>query len=212
MALLTPCIPECLDPRVRRTREMLQRSLEDLLSKRDFEKISVGDIADAATLNRATFYAHFVDKFDLLEAVVATRFQELILSRGLSFDGTCVWAMYGIVLVVCDFLAEAPYCPQQRQVAQHMEAAMVTIVRGMIGGGLRQHPLASGADTEIVAATLAGAIYGAARQWLRTENRPDAQEAATVIAKLLLPMLTSGALETRNAFQEPLQNLDAPRV
>lgn len=191
---------------------MLQRSLEELLSKKDFEKISVGDIADAATLNRATFYAHFVDKFDLLEAVVATRFQELILSRGVSFDGTCVWAMYGIVLAVCDFLAEAPYCPQQRQVAQHMEAAMVTIVRGMIGEGLKQHPPASGADSEIVAATFAGAIHGAARQWLRTENRPDAQQAATAIAKLLVPMMTSGAPEAREAFQEPLRDLDASRV
>ena len=191
MALLSPCASEHLDPRVRRTRQMLQHALEDLLSKQDFEKISVGDIADAATLNRATFYAHFVDKFDLLEAVVATRFQELILSRGVKFDGTCAWAMYGITLAVCDFLAEAPYCPQQRQVAQHMEAAMVTIVRDMIGAGLKEHPLGSDTDSAIVAAALAGAIHNAAKQWLRTANRPDAQQAANAIAKLLVPMMAS---------------------
>ncbi len=188
---------------------MLQHALEDLLSKKELEKISVGDIADAATLNRATFYAHFVDKFDLLEAVVANRFQELMLSRGIQFDGTCAWAMYGMTLAVCDFLAEAPYCPQQRQVAQHMEAAMVTIVRGMIGSGLKQHPPASGADSEMMAATLAGAIYGAARQWLRTANRPDAQQAATNITKLLVPMMAPRPEQAQEATQHTLHHSKA---
>ena len=37
---------------------------------------------------------------------------------------------------------------------------MVSIVRGMIETGLRQNPLRSRIDSEMVAATLAGAIYG----------------------------------------------------
>ncbi len=170
---------------------MLQHALEDLLAQKEFEKISVGDIADGATLNRATFYAHFVDKFDLLEDMVATRFKDLLLSRGVRFDGTCAWAMHGIALAVCDFLADIPYGSEQRQLAQHLEAAMVSIVRGMIGTGLREHPLRSGTDSEMVAATLAGAIYGAAKQWVRTANRPDAEQAATTITRLLAPMMAS---------------------
>ncbi len=170
---------------------MLQHALEDLLTKKEFENISVGDIADAATLNRATFYAHFADKFDLLEAMVAARFQDLLLSRNVTFDGTCAGAVHGIALAVCDFLADTPYGSQQRQLAQHLEAAMVAIVLGIIGAGLREHPPKSGADSEMVAATLAGAIYGAAKQWLRTPNRPDPEQAAATVTRLLAPIMAS---------------------
>ena len=192
MASLLVSGQEYIDPRVRRTRQMLEHALEDLLMKKPFEKISVGDIADTATLNRATFYAHFVDKFDLLEGMVATRFQDLLLSRGVTFDGTCPSALYGITLAVCDFLADIPYCFEQRQVAQHLEPAMVAIVRRMIGEGLSKNPLKSGVAPEMVAAALAGAIYGAAKQWARTAHRSDAQEAATNVTKLLSPMMAFG--------------------
>ena len=178
-----------VDPRVRRTRHMLEHALEELLAKVPFEKISVGDIAEAATLNRATFYAHFVDKFDLLESMAASRFQELLRGRGVTFDGTCSSALYGISLAVCDFLAGTPYCSEQRQVAQHLELAMVGIVRRMIGDGLKRHSKSAAMAPEMMAATLAGAIHGAAKQWMRTPDRPDAVAAATSVTQLLAPMM-----------------------
>ena len=36
-----------------------------------FDEISVQDIAEAATVNRATFYDHYTDKYSLLEANIA---------------------------------------------------------------------------------------------------------------------------------------------
>ena len=65
---------EQMDPRVRRTRQLLQQALDKLLQTKDFENISVQDIAEAATVNRATFYDHFADKFALLEYSVAAEF------------------------------------------------------------------------------------------------------------------------------------------
>jgi AcrR family transcriptional regulator len=65
-------------PVIRRTRQLLQQALEKLLETKDFDKISVQDIADAATVNRVTFYDHYTDKFALLECVVAGRFQNLL--------------------------------------------------------------------------------------------------------------------------------------
>ena len=59
-----------LDPRVRRTRKMLQDALAQLLKEKEFDKISIGDIAEASTLNRATFYDHYPDKFALLHSLV----------------------------------------------------------------------------------------------------------------------------------------------
>jgi AcrR family transcriptional regulator len=55
-------IVESTDPRVLRSRQMLIKALLKLLARKDFEDISVQEIADEATLNRATFYLHYPDK------------------------------------------------------------------------------------------------------------------------------------------------------
>jgi AcrR family transcriptional regulator len=62
--------PLRVDPRVTRTRKLIRDALTSLLAEKNFESISVQDIAGRATVNRATFYAHFTDKFALLDALV----------------------------------------------------------------------------------------------------------------------------------------------
>ncbi|HZY99662.1 MAG TPA: TetR/AcrR family transcriptional regulator [Candidatus Baltobacteraceae bacterium] len=59
-----------LDPRVARTQKLIRDALKTLLAEKNFESISVQDIAERATVNRATFYAHFTDKFALLNAII----------------------------------------------------------------------------------------------------------------------------------------------
>lgn len=66
---------ERIDPRVRRTRQMLQAAMSALLKEKDFADINVQDITERADLNRATFYKHFMDKYDLLNTIVRERFQ-----------------------------------------------------------------------------------------------------------------------------------------
>jgi AcrR family transcriptional regulator len=185
-----------IDPRIRRTRELLQQALARLLESREFEKLSVQEITDAAGVNRATFYAHYPDKFALLECMVAARFHALLDERGVAFDGTCSAALRGIVLGVCDFLAQTgtPREPTsnsypQNQMAPHMESAVVAVVRRMLLDGLRQHPAASGDSPELLAATASWAIYGAAKEWVRTPDRPPSDDIAATVFRLIAPIL-----------------------
>lgn len=53
------------DARARRTREQLSWALVDLIREKDYDAISVQDIADRAHVGRSTFYAHFGDKDDM---------------------------------------------------------------------------------------------------------------------------------------------------
>src|SRR3984893_1278216 len=78
---------ERLDPRIRRTRHLLQDALRNLLTQQEFDKISVQDITEAATVNRATFYAHYEDKFALLGELIRVTFLDLLAQRGGKFDG-----------------------------------------------------------------------------------------------------------------------------
>src|ERR1700755_1000620 len=98
---------EVLDPRIRRTRHLLQGALHTLMQTKGFDEISVHDIAEAATVNRATFYDHYTDKFALLEATVAGGFHVLLHQRNICFDGTCPSAAGAIILAACDYLTQS---------------------------------------------------------------------------------------------------------
>lgn len=62
--------PAPTDRRVRRTRRLLKEALLELLAERDYDAITVQEIADRADVGRSTFYAHFESKEDLLFAGV----------------------------------------------------------------------------------------------------------------------------------------------
>ncbi|MGB3328475.1 MAG: TetR/AcrR family transcriptional regulator, partial [Thermomicrobiales bacterium] len=54
-----------VDPRVRRTRRLLEEAVLSLAADQDFASITVRDITTRADVNRATFYLHYRDKDDL---------------------------------------------------------------------------------------------------------------------------------------------------
>jgi AcrR family transcriptional regulator len=80
-----------VDPRVKRTRKLLQKSFAELMTEKDFHNITVHDITERAEVNRATFYLHFEDKYALLAYSVREALQERLDKKlpdahALSFD------------------------------------------------------------------------------------------------------------------------------
>jgi len=59
------------DRRVARSRRALKEALTDLILERGYEAVTVQDVIDRADVGRSTFYAHFLDKDDLLMAILA---------------------------------------------------------------------------------------------------------------------------------------------
>jgi AcrR family transcriptional regulator len=59
------------DRRVTRTRRALKEGLTDLILEKGYESVTVQDVIDRADVGRSTFYAHFIDKDDLLMAILA---------------------------------------------------------------------------------------------------------------------------------------------
>src|SRR5580658_9153941 len=125
------------DPRILRSRRMLMDSLAKLLIKKAFEDISIQEIADEATLNRATFYLHYPDKNALLQAMTSVRFRDLIERRGITFTG-CKGALRAIALGVSDYLAETKGCPSTLARVS-LEGSPITVVEGMFQEGLAHH-------------------------------------------------------------------------
>ncbi len=58
-----------LDRRVKYTKMVIKDSFVKFLKQKPISKISVKEICDDADINRATFYAHYLDQYDLLQRI-----------------------------------------------------------------------------------------------------------------------------------------------
>jgi AcrR family transcriptional regulator len=182
------------DPRIRRTRKLLQGALGTLLLSKSFDEVSVQDITEAATVNRATFYDHYTDKFALLEAMVAGGFHEFLDERQVRYDAGCPAALGAIILATCDFLMQvhsAGACNRQTAFEPLMDAAIATAIRRLLIAGLRRAEHPSDVPADMVAAAASAAICAAVKQWLSMPDRPAAQAIVPQMLELVLPMLNT---------------------
>jgi len=187
------------DPRIRRTRQLLQNALRILLAQKGLDELSVQDIADEATVNRATFYDHYTDKFALFEAIVAAEFHQLLHERKVKFDTCDGAAGASLVLAVCDFLsgpcANAEPAGGRNAVEPLLDAAVTNAIRRVLSAGLAQRPRKADVSSEMIAATASGAIYGAAKEWSRTKHRSPAQAIVLTVLKLVEPIFASACAQ-----------------
>ena len=178
---------------MRRTRQLLQGALLQLLGSKPFDDISVQDITDAATVNRATFYDHYTDKFALLGALIAGGFHRMLEERSVHYDGTCPSAATAIILAACDYLAtlraQQSGCVRRSNVEALEDAAMIAAIRRVLAAGMAEHGSVPEEQQAMQAAAASWAIYGAVKEWLNTPNRPAASEVVPQILELVTPLL-----------------------
>ena len=55
------------DRRTLKTQKAIRDALADLLTEKELRKVTVQEIADKADINRATFYKHYLDVYDLYD-------------------------------------------------------------------------------------------------------------------------------------------------
>lgn len=66
------------DRRRRRSQFLLKQSFAELMREKGFTAMTIQDITDRADVHRGTFYAHFPDKFALLEQSIRDKFHQLL--------------------------------------------------------------------------------------------------------------------------------------
>lgn len=192
------------DPRQKRTRRLLQGALRKLLQEKLFEEILVQDITDVATVNRATFYDHYTDKFALFEAMVAGDFHELLKQRNIRFDGICSSATEGIVLTVSDYLKEIhrnkKQCASKGSFGPLLDSAVTGAIRIIVLDGLTKRVTWTRVSHDVLASTLSSAIYGATREWFYSKKRPRIDEIVSFVASIVGPAFEGGVAKGHGAL------------
>jgi AcrR family transcriptional regulator len=195
---------ELQDPRQKRTRRLLQDALRKLLQEKPFEEILVQDITNTATVNRATFYDHYTDKFTLFEAMVAGDFHELLKERNIRFDGTCASAFEAIVLAICDYLKEIhqneKQCASRGSFGPLLDSAITRAIRIVVLDGLAKRATRTRVSHDVLASTISWAIYGATREWFYGKKRHRNAELVSYLASVVGPMFETGVAKGGGRF------------
>jgi AcrR family transcriptional regulator len=176
-----------LDPRVKRTRQLLIQALIDLIKERGFQAISVQDLSERAGINRATFYAHFPDKFALLEYFIRDGFRQEIDQRMLNSCQFSPQNLRTLIVAVCEFVSKVhSHCvPSQSQFESSIETEIKNQVYELLLEWLKQ--IGIGPSLEQTATAVSWAIYGLASQWSHAKDRQSVEEFADQV----LPMVSA---------------------
>jgi AcrR family transcriptional regulator len=164
------------DPRVKRTRQLLLQAFISLLEERqNIHSISVQDITERAEVNRATFYAHFEDKYALLEVWMREKFHHALESQLPATSTLQRSTLRLLILAVFDFLALWQYHlkPADRQFVPFFEVALQQELQQVLLHWLNQAALEvsiSQEAAEITAQVISWAIFGPAVQWSRGDQ------------------------------------------
>jgi AcrR family transcriptional regulator len=169
---MLPNLDEKLDPRVKRTRGLILQSFGSLLAEKNFESISVQDVTDKAQINRATFYAHFQDKYALLDYSISEMFTQEIKKRTLDACHYSPDNLRNLILAVCEFLSNIHSgCAQPHQQFESLvEGQIKHQIFELLSYWLKQTK--SKVSTEIPATVATWAIYGVASLYSHTKKRP----------------------------------------
>lgn len=88
-----------VDRRIIKSQEAIKKALVELMGEKNFNQITIQDIADKANVSRKTIYLHYLDKFDLLDKLIEEHINQLEKLRAESSDmsfieGGLIWFEY----------------------------------------------------------------------------------------------------------------------
>jgi AcrR family transcriptional regulator len=183
---------ERVDPRTVRTRALLLDAFVQLLGEKRFDELTVQDITARATVNRATFYAHFPDKYALLDEIIGSGFVHHLQRRlDTPTDSTASYLRQLLLAVTDHLTAIATSCRRSLQTFEAVvEAQIKARLRAQVRSWLAEQPEVQRQPTQrldVVATLVSWSIYGAALEW----RKQGSQQSAEVFADEVVPLLAA---------------------
>jgi AcrR family transcriptional regulator len=174
-----------IDPRVKRSHQLLTGALMELLREQDFNTITVQDIVERATLNRTTFYAHFEDKYALLKYAIEENFQRFLGEKMPDCPRFCEDHLRLLFLATAQFLSTfagqcrtMAYQPSYPPIERYIQHYLYELVSGWVDLE----------DKSELATVISWSIFGSVFQWSRDKGTMSAEE----LADHIIPLIVSG--------------------
>lgn len=181
---------ENLDPRVKRTRRLIEGAFLELLSEKTLHAMTVSDITERAEINRATFYGHFFDKYALFSHIVRKTFLQT-LSEYLPPDAPYNRDnLKALVIAVCHYFvylnSQCP--PSDRQLRPVAETEVQAVVYEQLCRWFQESAEVDRA--ELTATYISWAIFGVGLARIGNQPTQAIDDTAAAIFVLVEKTLT----------------------
>ncbi|MDQ0195320.1 TetR family transcriptional regulator [Paenibacillus wynnii] len=177
------------DPRVKRSKQLIKDAFTKLMMERDFESITVKDITELATINRATFYAHYEDKYQLLETLFLELFNQTLAERNIEHNPFNLETLEKLILALCDYFKRIKMgCKKiTSSVMSLMEEKIIcrltTLIKELVKHSTDKKNVIT-EDIELSIIMVSWSIYGVALHW-NSDKRTSQELLAASSAKLI---------------------------
>ncbi|WP_042149894.1 TetR/AcrR family transcriptional regulator [Paucisalibacillus sp. EB02] len=176
------------DPRILRTRKLIMDSFIDLSSKKEFKDITIKDITTEAMINRATFYYHFMDIYDLLDKALTEVL--LVNLNGKEYENSELneKTLVSLFTAITDFqtsLSTRCHRGYEDTIARIIRDQLEVIFFRMLE---RQHPEEVEEGLKLSATMLSWGLYGASMEWRRSSDSVSPEE----FIRAAIPFIQNG--------------------
>jgi AcrR family transcriptional regulator len=178
---------EKTDPRILRTRKLIMDSFIELSGKKEFKDITIKDITTEAMVNRATFYYHFEDKYNLLEKVLSEVLLINLDSDTVEQNELNEEMILSIFLAITNFqnlLSNRCHRGYEDTIARIIREQLEIILYKML---LKRISMEENQALKRIAVMLSWGIYGASVEWRRNRGVPPEE-----FIKSLIPFIMHG--------------------
>lgn len=184
------------DRRVRYTKMVLKESFVRLLGEKDISKITIKEICEGADINRATFYAHYSDQYDLLHKIEDEMFENINIYLSVYTFDVGEESTIDMVEHIFEYVREnAQLCKllisergdmdfQKKVMTLVYDKSISTLVsRGVITGEVAEY---------IHSFTITGCV-GVIQKWLNDDMKMPIRKLSELLVRMTLRLISSYA-------------------
>lgn len=179
------------DRRVRYTKMVLKESFINLLEEKDISRITIKEICEDADINRATFYAHYNDQYDLMKKIQNDLFANIEDYLTAYKDDDLPFVPVDMLERIFEYIKEnAQLCKilLSERGDLNFQKRLLTLVYEKNISDLTKSGVISKDDAEyIYAFTLTGSV-GAIQKWLNDDMKKTPHFMADMMVKITTGM------------------------
>jgi AcrR family transcriptional regulator len=195
------------DLRVKRTQKLIMEAMIELTAQKGFSDLTVRDITKYAGINRATFYRHYQNKFDLLDQYAQAVYElpGAMVEAGLRTSGNGTDKQFPVAMVRIFEHLQANAKFFRVMLGKNGDRLFSEKIRGFIQKRLRrllpQGQRAEETTVDLYLSYISSGSLGAITWWLEHDMPYSAREMAAISFRLMAANLYSMFEKTKPASQ-----------